>query len=691
MALPKLNIAKPPFRNHTSGLRNARRERFWTIIAIALACATAIGILLASHTRAASLSAARDTSASSPDSGARTKIALDKKFKGNLPITELTEDQAILHALNRLAYGPRPGDVEHIREIGLEKWIDQQLHPESIDDSALDERLSQYSTIKMSSRQLLKAYPPPNQAAKQQGVTKQDYQQEIAAKRQQAVGDVKLHQQGQQAQPDMSAPPDKSPAPAANGATNGSANDTMNGAMNPPTDPNAANLSNAEIQLARIQGPQRIVTELSMAKMDRAVYSNRQLEAVMEDFWFNHFNIFANKGDERWLLTPYVRDTIRPHTMGNFSDLLLATAKSPAMLFFLDNWQSADPAAFAEAQRENQMRRSPYGGIFMPMPARPPFPGGAAQQQGAAGKQQDRGLNENYGREVMELHTIGVDAGYTQTDVIQMAETLTGWTIKQPRQDPEFFFNDRWHAQGAKIVMGHKFDYGGEKDGDEALKMLAGDVHTAKFISSELARHFVSDNPPTSLVDRMAKNYLDTDGDIRSVLHTMIYSPEFWSKEAYRAKVKTPFELVASTARALNANVQVSLPLVNRVSQMGEPLFLCQPPTGYSDKATTWVNTGALLNRLNFALAFATDRMPGATVDLQPMFGAAAASDPEAALSRALDLFLGGQVAQSTHDTLEARLQDPQILQAALDDPVQHVNEGLLSGLVLGAPEFQRR
>jgi uncharacterized protein (DUF1800 family) len=423
------------------------------------------------------------------------KIALDKKIKGNLPITELTEDEAITHALNRLAYGPRPEDVARIRQVGLEKWIDEQLHPDSIDDSALDERLTQYSTIKMSSRELLEKYPPPNQAAKKEGETKQDYQQQMTEKRQQAVKDARAQES---------------------------------------TDPGGANVNSAEVQLARIQGPQRIVTELSMAKMDRAIYSNRQLEAEMEDFWFNHFNVFANKGDERWLLTPYVRDTIRPHTMGKFSDLLLATAKSPAMLFFLDNWLSVDPAAFKQAQAEIAMRRQRYGGIFMPMD--PQFPGpGAQAKQGA--KQQDRGLNENYGREVMELHTVGVDAGYSQQDVTQMAEILTGWTIREPRRDPEFFFNDRWHDHGAKVVMGRKFDYGGEKDGEEALKMLAGDMHTAKFISTELARHFVSDTPPQSLVDRMAKNYEDTNGDIRSVLRTMIYSPEFWSKDAYRAKV----------------------------------------------------------------------------------------------------------------------------------------------------------
>ncbi len=626
-------------------------------IAFVLACATAAGILLATHASAAPpRNSGAATSQPAADDGG--KIALDKKFKGNLPITELTEDQAILHALNRLAYGPRPGDVERIRQIGLEKWIDEQLHPESIDDSALNERLEQYPTLKMSSQQLLSAYPAPNQAAKKEGETKQDYKEQMAEQRREAVANARSQQM---------------------------------------MDGDNSNVSNGEMQLARIQGPERIVAELSMAKMDRAIYSNRQLEAVMEDFWFNHFNVYAGKGADRWFLTSYVRDTIRPHTMGKFSDLLLATAKSPAMLFFLDNWMSVDPTAFQKAQRENEMRRAQrarYGGIFGPYPGMGiPLPPAAGQQQNRTGaaKQQDRGLNENYGREVMELHTIGVDAGYTQQDVIQMADTLTGWTIKEPRRDPEFFFNDRWHDQQPKVVMGHKFNYGGQKDGEEALKMLASDSHAAHFISTELARHFVSDDPPPALVDRMAETYTETGGDVRSVLRTMIYSPEFWSKNAYREKVKTPFELVASTARALDANVTVSLPLVNWVGRMGEPLFQCQPPTGYSDKAQTWVNTGALLNRLNFALGFATNRVAGSTVDLHAMFGDEAAKDPEMALSKALDLFLDGQVAKSTRDTLEERLNDPQILQATLDDPVKQVNEGLLAGLVLGAPEFQRR
>ncbi len=580
------------------------------------------------------------TNASASSSNA---LPLDKKFKGNLPITELTEDEAILHALNRLGYGPRPGDIEHIRQTGLEKWVEQQLHPESLDDSALNGRLEKYPTLTLSSQKLLDKYPPPNQAAKKEGRTKAEFKAEQKEKRRDALDQVK--------------------------------------------ETGDANIDKAQEQLAKMQGPNRIVAELSMAKLDRAIYSQRQLEAVMEDFWFNHFNVFANKGADKWMVTAYVRDTIRPRAMGKFQDLLVATAKSPAMLFYLDNWLSADPAAFEHMERELAARRSRYQGVFGPgMPPRnPPANGPAAK------KKEDRGLNENYGREVMELHTVGVDAGYTQQDVIAMAETLTGWTVREPRKDPEFHFDERIHGRGKHVVMGHAFSDGGMRDGEEALKFLANHASTGIFISRKLARHFVSDSPPESLVNRMAENFAGTQGDIRSLLKTMIYSPEFWSKDAYRAKVKTPFELVASTARALDANVSIPLPLAQWVGRMGEPLFLCQPPTGYSDKAETWVNTGALLNRLNFALAFAGNRMPGANVELKTLLGPEASTDPNAALDRSLGIFLGGQVASTTRQTLEGRLNDSQILQARLDDPVKQVNQGLIAGLVLGAPEFQRR
>ena len=572
---------------------------------------------------------------------------LSKSFKGKLPITELSEDAAILHALNRLGYGPRPRDVERVREMGLEKWIDQQLNPDSIDDSALNERLAEFHTLKMSPEQLVDTYPPPNQAAKAEGVTKQEFKDEMKDKRQEAM--AQMQDSGQ-------------------------------------TDP-------AQLQLAKMQGPQRIVAELSMAKIDRATYSERQLEAVMEDFWFNHFNVYAGKGADRWMLTEYERDAIRPHVMGKFQDLLLATAKSPAMLFFLDNWLSADPDAVKQQQEEQAMRRRRqvfYGAAFPPFgfPGPPRAPAG---QPRPGAKQEERGLNENYGREVMELHTLGVDGGYTQDDVIEMAKALTGWTIRTPRRDPEFMFDDRVHTEGKKMVLGHTLNYGGEKDGEEALKMLATQPATAKFISTEIARHFVSDTPSPALVDRMAQSFLSSDGDIRIVLRTMIYSPEFWSREAYQSKVKTPYELVASAARALNVNVSVPINLVQWVQRMGEPLYMCEPPTGYSDKAETWVNAGALLNRLNFAMALSNGKMPGTSVDVEALFGQDAGNDPEMALTRALQVFLDGQESSETKDTLEQRLSDPLITRARLDDPVKHVNENLIAGLVLGAPEFQRR
>jgi uncharacterized protein (DUF1800 family) len=624
------------------------------LLAGLLALALAIAV---PHASAAIDAQSNDQSNMSP-SKTPDHVALDKKFKGKLPITELTEDEAILHAMNRLAYGPRPGDVDQVRQTGLEKWIEQQLHPESINDADLNLRLQRYPSLEMSSKRLLEEFPHPDQNAKQQGLTKeeakQQYEDQLKAKQQEAESQIIV-----------------------------TGND---------------NLDKAQQQLAKLQGPNRIVAELSMAKVDRAVYSKRQLEAVMEDFWFNHFNVFANKGDDKWYLTAYERDTIRPHAMGKFSDLLLATSKSPAMLYFLDNYLSADPGAVARQEALKNFRRARYQGAFaggsMPTPGTFPGPatsGPPAANGVAAPKKPDRGLNENYGREVMELHTVGVDAGYTQQDVIQMAECLTGWTIHEPRKDPQFFFDEKVHGEGKKVVMGRTFDYGGEKDGEEALKMLASKPATAHFISLELAHHFVSDNPPASLVERMAKSFAASGGDIRTVLRTMIYSPEFWSREAYRSKVKTPFELVASTSRALNAESTISLPLSQWVGRMGEPLYLCQPPTGYSDKAETWVNTGALLNRLNFALAFAGDKMGGATVDLNPMLGEEAAKDPSAALARSIQIFLDGQITPSTQATLEARLKDPQILQARLDDPVKQVNEGLIVGLVLGTPEFQRR
>jgi uncharacterized protein (DUF1800 family) len=432
--------------------------------------------------------------------------------------------------------------------------------------------------------------------------------------------------------------------------------------------------------------PVRVVEELAMAKVTRAIYSERQLQQVMDDFWFNHFNVFAGKGEDRYYLTSYERDVIQPHTLGKFKDLVTTTAKSPAMLFYLDNFLSADPRAAERQAAQRAMRQhARYGRFGGPWPPRP-----QANPQQAA-KKNERGLNENYGRELMELHTLGVDGGYTQKDVTEVARCFTGWTIDKPRMYADFKFDDRLHDPDSKLVLGKKIHSGGMKDGEQVIDLLVHHPSTAKFISTKLARRFVSDIPPASLVKRMAETFQSSDGDVKAVLRTMIWSPEFWSRDAYRAKIKTPFELVVSAVRALGTDVDTPLPLVQWVGRIGEPLYQCQPPTGYSDKADTWVNTGALLNRLNYSLALAGNRMRGARTDVASLLGVDSSSDPKMALDRAVQVFLGGEAGPTTVETLEKQLDNPQVLQAKLDDPRKQVDLGVVAGLVLGAPEFQRR
>jgi uncharacterized protein (DUF1800 family) len=622
----------------------------------------------------------------------KNKAAESSKALKGLPIQDLSEDEAILQALNRLSFGPRPGDLDRVKEMGLQKWIDQQLRPDSINDAALDARLDRFSTLKMSSAKLLDEFPQPRVAARRAGVSVEEYRKEQQARMQgamqanSAAGDdsnlMNEQIQGKFEKMDSNANPamEKAQGKGAGGAGDPMFNYTEN------------------------HTPQRIVAELSMAKMTRAVYSERQLEEEMVDFWYNHFNVFAAKGPDRWLITSYERDAIRPHAMGKFRDLLEATAKSPAMMFYLDNWLSVDPVAWARLQQEHQQRRGmgqqrsgggfgggPFGRPRFPQGQSTPANGNPNDPNAKAKQNQERGLNENYGRELMELHTLGVDGGYTQQDVINVAKAFTGWTIREPRRDPEFFFNERWHDQGPKTVLGHRIHGGGMKDGEEVLQLLTRDPHTARHISFEIAQRFVSDDPPPALVDRMAKTFLKTDGDIREVLHTMIYSPEFWSKDVYRAKIKTPFELVVSATRAVGADVDVPAPLVQWTTRIGQPLYQCEPPTGYSSKADAWVNTGALLNRMNFSLALTANRLRGAQVNLDTLLGDRAAADPHATLDRAAQMLLGGQLSPQTRETLETQLSDPQILQASLDDQVKKVNAAMIAGLVLGSPEFQRR
>ncbi len=401
----------------------------------------------------------------------------------------------------------------------------------------------------------------------------------------------------------------------------------------------------------------------------------------MTDFWFNHFNVFINKGADRFLVTSYERDAIRPHVLGKFEDLLVATAKSPAMLFYLDNWLSIGPHSEAAIGPPPEDRGRPRRGRAIPK--HPP----QGRIKGKPGK--SSGLNENYGRELMELHTLSVNGGYSQADVTEVAKVFTGWTIDQPNKGGGFKFEPKMHEPGDKIVLGHRIKQKGEKEGLEVLHLLARNPQTAHFISQKLAMRFVSDDPPAALVDRMTKTFLKKNGDIREVLRTMFNSPEFWAPETYRAKVKTPFEFVVSAVRASGAQVDDARQLVGTLNNMGMPLYGMIPPTGYSMKAETWVNSSALLARMNFALGLASGKVRGVAIDAAQL--APKTADAGQALAQLEASLLGGDVSRQTHDTIIKQLEDPKITQRRLDDPGRPPNVGAIAGLILGSPEFQKR
>jgi uncharacterized protein (DUF1800 family) len=457
------------------------------------------------------------------------------------------DDASIVHVLNRIGYGPRPSVVERVRQVGIQEYIEQQLHPERIADGGMQARLDRMTTLTLSTSELLERFQQPNVQARRA--------------RQQAA-----------ANNPSGAPPER-----------------------PMRDPN-------------MQPPNLPLVELSEQKLLRAIYSDRQLEQVLTDFWFNHFNVDARKGPVRMMLTEYEREAIRPHVLGRFRDLLGATATSPAMLFYLDNWMSAG---------EDTTRR---------------------------------GLNENYARELMELHTLGVDGGYTQKDVTEVARAFTGWTIRNPRVRGDFIFESRIHDDKEKVVLGHKIRDGGMKDGEQVLDILAEHPSTARFISTKLARRFVSDTPPSALVERMSARFTATRGDLREVLRTLLTSPEFLAPALYSTKTKTPFEFVVSAVRATDAPLNDIRPLVRSLQDLGMPLYQCQPPTGYKDTADAWVNTGALVGRMNFAQTLANRASAGGT----PLFGV--------------------EVSAATRSTI-ARATTPQQALA----------------LTLGSPEFQKR
>jgi uncharacterized protein (DUF1800 family) len=382
----------------------------------------------------------------------------------------------------------------------------------------------------------------------------------------------------------------------------------------------------------QMQGPRTVILELQQARLLRSVYSQRQLYEIMVDFWSNHFNVFSAKGADRWLTTAYDRDTIRAHALGRFRDLLLATAQSPAMLFYLDNWLSADPNVPAARMGGPNNRR--------------------------------RGLNENYARELMELHTLGVDGGYTQRDVQEVARCLTGWTIRQPRGEGSFYFEPRIHDTGEKIVLGNRIPAGGGvEDGLRIIELLAQHPSTARFVSLKLARRFIADDPPPSLVNKAAEAFSKSAGDIPTVLRVLIDSPEFYSPDSYQAKVKKPLEFVASALRTTGAEVQLSHQLLRYLGRMGEPLFLAQPPTGHPDVAASWTSPDMLLTRMNFATDLMTNRIPGSRIKLEAL------GDKDAFV----------------------RLIAPDSLSTATRSALAETEGSEAIALLMAAPEFQRR
>jgi hypothetical protein len=590
-------------------------------------------------------------------------------------------------------------------DMDVNDWIEQQLHPEEIGDGVLDGKLGPLRTLRMSTRDLVQTFPNNNlvrQAAEGKIPLPADpmkrsiyeVQISILAERQkqdQAARDgktidadtkVKMEKQNQdsvaaQADTILALPKEK----------------RMEAILALPADDRRLFVTNIrggqrDRLLAEFPGDQRevflamngpvgvITSELQQAKLLRALYGERQLLEVMTDFWFNHFNVYLNKDADQYLTTAYERDVIRAHALGKFKDLLVATAQSPAMLFYLDNWLSMGPKSQAAVAANRGKPR-----------------------------QAVPGLNENYGRELMELHTLSVNGGYTQHDVTELARVLTGWTIQPLEQGAAFQFDAKKHEPGDKVVIGQTIPENGMNEGMQVLDMLAHHPNTAKFICKKLAMRFVADDPPPALVERMAAKFLATDGDIREVLRTLFKSPEFWSAKAYRAKVKTPFEFVISSLRATGTDLNNPGPMLGILNKMGMPLYQMVPPTGYSMTASTWMNSEALIDRMNFALALSDGKVGGTNFDAGRLLALGtltsrgfprpnpadsdAGRGQETALLLIENALLNGEVSANTQKAIRRQLDDPQVAAHALDDPKRTLNT--MTALVIGSPEFQHR
>jgi uncharacterized protein (DUF1800 family) len=588
---------------------------------------------------------------------------------------KLTRDQQIAHALDRLTFGARPGDVERVRKMGLDRWIDQQLHPEQIaENPALERMLAPLAALQMSQTEIFRRYPPNAvlAAVVQRGAALPETTDPFAKKAmERAIERYKARKSAGNKEEAKATPVDLPKireevaalvTPAQFRTLRGGKPDEKRAVLATLTPAQTDQLLLAlppgmlqglmpvatpdmRRKIVLLSTPQQVIAyDLNEAKLLRAIYSNRQLNELLVDFWFNHFNVYLDKGADRHLVPSYERDAIRPQVFGNFRDLLAATAQHPAMLFYLDNFQSMSPDS---ALGQRQARR-------------------------AQSKRGMRGLNENYARELLELHTLGVEGGYTQKDIIEVARCFTGWTMKAPRTGGGFQFVAAMHDPGEKTVLGVKIPAGGGKsDGEKVLDILVRHPSTAQFVAKKLAMRFVADDPPAELVARMAQTFQRTNGDLRAVYECMLRSKEFFAGAAFRAKVKTPLELVVSATRALNADVETAYAMAQQLNQMGQPLYRKQEPTGYSAKNSEWVSSSALLGRMNFALSLAQNQLPGVRVDAAQFGGNA-----ESLASRWLPVPLSPETKATIAKALSERK----------DAPV-----GLLAGLVLGSPEFQRR
>ena len=528
--------------------------------------------------------------------------------------TTYSPSDSAWHALNRLAYGPRPGEVQRVAAGGVLRWIDQQLDFRAIDDDYLGERQRGFALLDYDRGDLTRLYAEADRERQERLRT----------------GDT------------TAAKPDDGPAG---------------------------------------QRSRRFAGQLQQLALVRAVVSERQLFEVMVDFWTNHFNVYFAKGPDRALTPDYIEHTIRRHAMGRFEDLLIATAKSPAMLFYLDNWQSVAPGATPPPPMRIEMRP-----LFGRLPAALPPPRDPATMDSLRERAQRRapqGLNENYARELLELHTLGVDGGYTQQDVIAVARVFTGWSIRRPQQDGAFEFHEWAHDDGEKTVLGVVFPAGhGRDEGIRLLKLLAQHPATMHHVSRQLCQRFVNDDPPDGCVDDAVAAWRRSGGEIREVLRAIFHGPDFWSTANVGAKVKTPLEFVVSAARALEAEPDTTPRLAQLVARLGEPLYLHVAPDGYPEREDAWVNSGALLDRMNTAVALAAGKLSGIAAPSAPGAVPDSALDHEQLLANIDEQILGGRMSENTRQVIRHQLSD-------VNDP--RAARAFAVGLAIGGPEFQRR